>query len=171
MKFSDIPKFTRDGNYRVDISLHFLEDHVLRFITNYRLNIDSDFQRAHVWTDEQAIAFVEHLFKGGKGSNILRFNHPGWMRNFKGEMTLVDGKQRLTACLRFLNNELPVFGYYLKDYEDEIPFEIGFVFQVNDLPTKSDVLKWYLEINTGGTDHTPEEIQKVEQLLKEEDKI
>ena len=31
---------------------------------------------------------------------------------------------------------------------------------INDLPTRKDVLQWYLEMNSAGTPHTKEEINK-----------
>lgn len=32
----------------------------------YNLNMEPNFQRSHVWTDEQQIAFLEYFSKGGK---------------------------------------------------------------------------------------------------------
>jgi hypothetical protein len=37
---------------------------------------------------------------------------------------------------------------------------------VNDLKTEAEVLRWYLEINAGGTPHTEEELDKVRKMLK-----
>ncbi len=39
-------------------------------------------------------------------------------------------------------------------------------FQVNDLLTREEVLQWYIDLNTGGTDHTDEEINRVKEMLK-----
>ena len=39
---------------------------------------------------------------------------------------------------------------------------------VNDLPTRKNVLQWYIEHNAGGTIHTEEEINRVKELLKKE---
>ena len=84
-------------------------------------------------------------------------------------MQLVDGLQRLTACLRFLRGEISAFGHYLAEYEDLHALGgIRLSFRVNDLKTRAEVLRWYLEINTGGVVHTEEEIAKVEALLTAE---
>jgi len=40
---------------------------------------------------------------------------------------------------------------------------------INDLPTRKDVLQWYLQMNTGGTVHTEEEINRVKMLLEKEE--
>ena len=110
-KFQDIPQLTRDGSYGVDISLDYLEDYIDRMKREYKLTLDADFQRAHVWTRDQKIAFVEHLLRGGKGSNHIRMNYSGWMRfnDGDGPMVCVDGKQRLTACLDFVTDKIPCF--------------------------------------------------------------
>ena len=41
----------------------------------------------------------------------------------------------------------------------------GFRWHVNDLSTYSEVLQWYLDLNSGGTVHTEEELNRVQQLL------
>lgn len=89
------------------------------------------------------------------------------MKKTEGEFVCVDGLQRITACLRFLNNEIPVFGHFLSEYEDSLSNLIALEFVINDLPTKKDVLKWYIELNTGGTVHSEEEIARVKNMLNE----
>ena len=39
---------------------------------------------------------------------------------------------------------------------------------INSLKSKKDVLKWYLQINDGGTPHTKEEIERVKKLYEKE---
>ena len=173
-KFADIPQLTRDGNYAVDIGMDFLADTMERYEREYGLNLDVDFQRAHVWTEGQQIAFVEHLLRGGKGCNQIRFNHPLWMRFTNAEvddgMVCVDGKQRLTACMAFVQNKIPAFGYFYYEYEDRMRLlNSSLHFIINDLRTRKEVLTWYLEINEGGTPHTEEELSKVRHLLSSEE--
>lgn len=119
MKFKDIKPFTSDGSYAVDHPLDYLDETIERYKTNYGFNMDADYQRGHVWTEQQQIAFVEYFFKGGK-VNPIYLNAANWMSaKFKtGPLELVDGKQRITALLKFLRNEIPVFGCYRKDFKD-----------------------------------------------------
>ena len=173
MKYSDIPQFTRSGTYQVNVPLN----HIKRAIDDYidsGLQMNPDFQRGHIWTREQQIAFVEFLLRGGKSSRTIYFNCPWWLGNSKvnsyNDFVIVDGLQRITAVLAFMNDEIPAFGVYHKDYEGRVPLGIDLIFNVNDLKTKKDVLKWYIEINSGGTPHTNQEIERVKQLLKEEQK-
>lgn len=108
MRFRDIPTFTR-AHYKVDVSLAHL-DSVLEDYATQGLQLEPDFQRGHVWTIDQQVQYVEYLLREGLSGRVIYFNHPGWMKDWQGDFVLVDGLQRLTACLRFLHNEIPVFG-------------------------------------------------------------
>ena len=169
MKFSDIKQYTSDGNYRVNHSLKGLKD-TMKEYEEYGLQLNPDFQRGHVWTEPQQIKFVEHLLRGGK-TNPIYLNQKGWMKDFSGDFVCVDGLQRITACLRFLENEIPIFGTYYNDFEDTLTVMEGdMLFVVNNLPTREAVLQWYIELNTGGTVHSEDEIERVKRLLQEEQK-
>lgn len=173
-KFSDIPQFTRDGNYAVDVSLDYLEDHLSHFSKTMdddpeRFQLDPDFQRGHVWTRDKQIAYVTYLLRGGTSSRSIYFNCPGWMNSFRGPMVLVDGKQRIEACRAFLRDELPVFGSVFSEFEDpRCLTRVNLRFHVNDLKTRAEVLQWYLDLNSGGVVHTTEELEKVKALLAAE---
>jgi len=165
MLFSEIEKFTTDANYRINLNWADIEFWIKRQQRN-NLNLDPDFQREHVWTYEQQKAYIEFCLHGGKGSNVLRFNCAGWMKDYRGPFELVDGKQRLQAVRLFLSNEIDIYhGVKFKDFKDSIPCNLDFIIMINDLNTRKDVLKWYLEINTGGTPHTKKELEKVRKLM------
>lgn len=38
---------------------------------------------------------------------------------------------------------------------------------VNDLKTEKEVLQWYVDMNSGGTPHTNEEIERVKKMIQE----
>lgn len=177
MKCDDIEQFTSSGAYRVDFSFVGLSKAIDDYVTALGLITDPDFQRGHVWTKEQQSAFVEYFLRGGKSGTTIYLNHPNW-RTFKtkvdgyNDFTLVDGLQRITAVKAFLAGEIPAFGVYIKDFEDDWIMDDyvhhKFTVCINDLQSKEEVLKWYIDMNKGGTPHTREEIAKVEELLREE---
>jgi hypothetical protein len=177
MDFKDIPQYTRDGNYRVNVSWDYLEETLegyaersQKFGSVASLELNPDFQRGHVWKESQQVAFVEHCLRGGVGSREIRFNCTGWMADFRGPFVIVDGKQRLEAARKFLRSELKVFGHYFNEFTGRIrSLTTDFIFNINDLKTRKEVLQWYLDINTGGVVHTPDEIQKVRDLLAKEE--
>jgi hypothetical protein len=162
----------------VHTSWDFLEDNLKLYNDrgqikgNEGLDLNPDFQRGHVWSEEKQISYVEFCLRGGQSARDILFNHPNWQGSYIGQMVLVDGKQRLEAVRKFLRNELPVFGHTIDEYEDKVIMlrssNANFIFKVNNLKTRKEVLQWYLDINTGGVVHTEKEIEKVKKLLEKE---
>lgn len=169
MKFSDIPKFTGESNYNVSIQIKYLDNTLNRYIKE-GLNLNPDFQRIHVWSKKKSIAYVEYILKGGMSGRDIYFNCPGWMTTFEGDFVIVDGKQRLNALMLFLQNKINIFGYKLKEYVDKIPLMNYLDFHINNLKTRREVLTWYIEMNSGGVTHSKKELDKVRNLLEEENK-
>lgn len=171
MRFRDIPQFISDGSYRVDASMEYLIDCIDKWEKEEGLELNPDFQRGHVWTEQQQISFIEFILRGGKTGRTLYFNCPSWHSNcnVKGynDFVCVDGLQRITAIQRFLNDEIPAFGIKYSEYEGKTDLlRHGMVININDLKSKKEVLQWYIEMNAGGTPHTPEEIERVRKLME-----
>ena len=173
-KFNDIPQLTSYGNYNIHVQWASLLEWLESWEKEYNFDLNPDFQREHVWTEAQQIAYIEYKLRGGTHADLLLFNHPGWnsLSNFyKHGGVLVDGKQRLNAVCRFMKDEIPAFDYRYSQYTDRLRVHIArFTVHVNDLKTRKAVLQWYLELNAGGTQHTKKEIEKVKNLLKKETK-
>lgn len=70
-KFSDIPQFTRDGSYQCDLNINRVPIWIKEMEEDMNLQLNPDFQRGHVWTEEQQIAWLEFFLKGGKSGNLL----------------------------------------------------------------------------------------------------
>jgi len=171
MKFANIPQMSL-ANYSVHHLLHMLPRTIRRYQeeTLCPLNINPDFQRAHVWTPEQKIRYMEFILQGGTSAKDFYFNCCGWQKSYDGPFELVDGKQRLDACLGFMSGTVPVFGgLYITDFTDK-PFDVHLSFHINNLKTRTEVLRWYLDINSGGVVHTNDELDKVRELLEKERK-
>jgi hypothetical protein len=168
MKFQDIPQFTGWGNYQVDVGVRYILPTLEGYKKDYGLDMNPDFQRAHVWTKEQQVQFLEFFFKGGKTGRQILFNCAGFGHGRLGTMVLVDGKQRLEAFRRFLENEIRIFGTLYNEFEDKVDQMMTMRFFVNDLKTTAEVLQWYIDLNAGGTVHTEAEIEKVKCLLWKE---
>jgi len=172
LNYRDIPKFTGEGHYHFDADLKYLIEWLDEHINKQGLELNPDFQRGNVWTEKQQISYIEFLLRHGNTGRDLYFNHPGWMTSFQGEFVCVDGLQRITSVMKFMDNKLPVFGgYYYKDI-DKIPsFDIALRIHINDLKTRKEVLQWYLEFNSGGTVHTEEELNKVRKMIESESAV
>lgn len=71
------------------------------------------------------------------------------------------------AWSRFLNDEIQVFGRRYSDFDG--PTDLirhGMVININDLKTKKEVLRWYIQMNAGGTPHSDGEIQRVKEMME-----
>lgn len=175
-KLKDIPQYVNHRScYHVDVAWPYMQQKwIPAQIEEEGLQLIPEFQRGHVWTEQQQIAFVEFKLSGGQSGDAILFNYP-YMR--KGEIgpdvykdyVLVDGLQRLTAVDRFLKNEIPAFGKNLNQWEDGAVYvrhEMRWSVYVHELQTEADVLQWYLQLNAGGTPHSKEEITRVTALLE-----
>jgi hypothetical protein len=170
-KFKDISQLTRGANYRIHVPWKHIPSWIKEAEGDLGLDMNPDFQRGHVWTVAQQQAYVEYILKGGVSGKEIYFNHPGWMGNFKGNFYCVDGLQRITAVLHFLENRVAIFGgLFFKDFEDRLPGHANFNLTVNNLKSKKEVLSWYLEMNIGGTIHSSDELDRVQKMLDEEKK-
>lgn len=167
MKFRDIPKLTDSGSYSVHIPWGDLLWRLEKDKEELGLEIDPYFQRPHVWDEKRQIAYIEYCLQGGKSGLDVYFNCKGWMGDFDGPYQLVDGKQRLHDVTRFMQNEVPAFGTFYKDFEDRL-LNTGcyFNFHINDLDTQQKVLTWYIEMNQGHVAHTKDELNRIRKLLE-----
>lgn len=168
-RFRDIPQFPR-ANWECDVGWDFLEEFIDQH-AEYGLDLNPDFQRAHVWTRDQQVAYVEYCLRGGEVGRNLTFNCPGWSHiatQGMGPYVIVDGKQRLEAIRAFMRDDFPAFGFLHSQYSGRIAITTTTLrWRVCELATRQDLLELYLSINAGGTPHTKEELDRVRALLEE----
>lgn len=178
-RYEDIPQFIQaPPGGAFSLAWSQLEYWIARISGDYGLDLDPDFQRAHVWTQDQQIAYVEYILKGGDTAKQLYFNSPAYGARIHipknadlGEkLIIVDGKQRLEAVRAFLRDDIPACGYLRSEYNrDPDWIRHQFVVSVNTLCYRRDLLRWYLQINDTGVHHTPEDLDKVRRLLEVEE--
>ena len=167
-KFRDIPQFPK-AHYQVNVGLSHLEEHLDYWDRpESPLILDPDFQRGHVWTKQQQSSFMEYFLKGGETGRNLYFNCSSWMSAFNTPVYCVDGLQRITAALAFMHDEIKVFGRKMSEFEDKLPIN-NYTFVVNMLKirNKKELLSIYVDFNSGGTPHNPQELKRVAQMIKE----
>lgn len=173
IRFRDIPQFIDEGNYRVDVNFEHLDSWLQEFEEEQGLQLNPDFQRGHVWTEEQQVKFVEFILQGGKTGRDIYLNNPDWHNPNREtdyhDFVCVDGLQRITAIRRFLRDEIKVFGHFYSEFEGRTDIiRHNMVLHVNSLNTKKDVLTWYVQMNNGGTPHSEEEIKRVQKMIEGE---
>lgn len=168
MKFSEIPRFlTNRANYHVDVGFKYFSKTIQDYMDEFDLILNPEFQRGHVWTQEQQEKYIEYVLRGGTSGKEIFFNKPSWHCKAKtdyDDFVCVDGLQRITAIMKFQANEIKAFGLYYNEFVDK-PTNITLSIWINDLQYEKDVLQWYIEMNEGGTPHTKGEIQRVKDML------
>jgi hypothetical protein len=167
MSFDDIPQFPHAA-YEIDVSWMELERHLARWSEAYKLNLEPEFQRAHVWTAAQQTAYVEYQLRGGEVGKLIIFSHPNWNSpaSHGAAVEIVDGKQRLEAVRAFLRGDVVAFGRTFQQFRGRPDlFRHGFRWRVVSLNSRADLLQLYLSINAGGTPHTAAELNKVRGML------
>ncbi|MFX2101351.1 DUF262 domain-containing protein [Acinetobacter baumannii] len=134
-----------------------------------------DFQRGHVWTKKQQTNYIENVLRliVDESGLTIRFNCPSWRKNrakdsdLLDQMVCIDGLQRLTAIRRFIAGELKVFGLKFAQLPRRQIFrDLQIVVKMYDFQYKSDLLKFYLDINGGGIAHSRNEIKRVRTMLE-----
>lgn len=171
IRFRDIRTFPLCP-YRCDVSWSMLEFYIKsanRDRSDF-LNLNPDFQRAHVWTTEQQVSYVEYILRGGTSGKELYFNCPDYTKGSSvGPYVIVDGKQRLESVRRFMRGEIPAFGHLRTEYSDDPDMLVArFSWNIAGLKTRAEVLEWYLNFNAGGTVHTADELARVREMLSKE---
>lgn len=164
-----------------EIDLMHLNGQLQRWNEDYGLELDPEFQRGHVWTQEQQIAFIEGIVRGSIGSSGLTvtMNCPDYGGNPKAKdsdldkMVCVDGLQRLTAIQHYLENRFKIFqqidGGVSVDYFDHTAFSFKSLYiriQIHTMQNLNDVLHYYVAVNDGGTPHSKEELNRIKARLK-----
>lgn len=168
---NDIEKNTNEmGLYKVDTNISIINTTISDYIDDYSLDLSPDFQRGHVWNEKQRTKYMEFILRGGLPTP-LKFNDPSINHTYDGDynsFVIVDGLQRLTTYMLFNDNKVKAFGHYKDNIEGvDIYLKRKYIpIIINDLKSKKEVIKWYLEMNTGGTPHSSLEISRVKLILE-----
>jgi hypothetical protein len=174
LKFEHIKKFPQ-CHYHINIPITNLKRGLEDLEGERGLILNPTFQRGHVWTIKQKVDYIVYLLMGGVSGRDIYFNNPSWFTSWHLPTVCVDGLQRITAILEFLDNKFPIefkdtYGNILKGYyrdsEDDISITNHLNVHMGNLEKESDVVEWYINFNSGGTPHRQEEIDRVKAYHK-----
>jgi hypothetical protein len=141
------------------------------------VEMEPDFQRGHVWTPAQRAAFCESFIRG-QAPALLMFNCPSYhagLHDHSGDlprhlMQCIDGLQRFTALTDYAADKVPVFGGKVCSDFEQSPFDVRrqrAQVRVYGLLTRAELLRFYIDLNSGGTVHSSAELARVQALLDE----
>lgn len=84
MNVKDIPKYISNSSmYHINCSWDYLEKWLSCNEEDVGQELNPDFQRGHVWNEQQQIKYIEHVLKGGHSGRDIYFNCPGWNRSVR----------------------------------------------------------------------------------------
>lgn len=130
-----------------------------------------DYQRGHVWTDEQASAFVGHALCGGPMLPLIVNQHD--RDGIRRHPDILDGLQRLTAMRRWLRDELPArvdhTSFFFRETDKRFRLTMSFVVQFVALP-RLEAMRFYRRFNIAGTTHSKSAIDLVDKLIENEER-
>jgi hypothetical protein len=165
-------------------SFHCGLDYVETFLEScaeevpHGVDINPDFQRGHVWTEQQQVYFLECFMRGlvGEEGMTIRLNCPSWRTSpmpdsdMLDQVVCIDGLQRLTAIRGFLAGDIKPFGLHVSQFTGKyLPSRVRtcVLIKFYDFQYRKDLLTYYLDINGGGTQHTPTELERVRKLMEQ----
>jgi hypothetical protein len=166
----------RTAKYQVDVTWSRLEAFLAGWGVDYGgLELNPDFQRGHVWTESQQVHFLANCMRGVVASNghLLQFNCSTFAddegTDLPAGLQCLDGLQRYTAVTRFVRGEIKVFGLTAAEFANTqfCPKKAYMKVAVHSFTQRAELLTHYIDINSGGTQHSAEEIARVRLLLED----
>jgi len=116
------------------------------------------------WTYERKQSYIQYLLMGGVDGRSIFFNCKNW--NYgqgSGHLQIVDGLERVTALLQFLDNDIAIFGEWLyDDFKDTLTAtksDYRLDVYVNDLNTDTESCEWCWNLN--GFSRSVEDLQEI----------
>ena len=138
---------------------------IKEFINRGRIILQPDFQREYVYKDSQASSVIQSILLGMPLGVI-------YLAEIEGKAICVDGQQRVTSIVRFINNEFALTtldvlneleGKFFNDldekYQDEILFYTMLIIKINHC-TYEQVYFLYEKLNMGSVKLNAQEIRR-----------
>ena len=159
-----------DCTYHVNFGLGA----VTNFIDQYDVDLNPVYQRDYVWSEEQKILFVGAAIENPNAVPAFWLN---WVsKDFRrSHSEIVDGKQRLSAIISWMGGKIPAVcpcgeTVWYKDLDEvdlrNIDSGTSLDFNFVELNPK-EVMKFYIRLNSGGTVHSKDDIEKVRKMIDE----
>lgn len=136
--------------------------------THAGVDFDVDYQREHVWTRKDKIALIDSIFNN---VDIGKFVFVQRSMGHKGKLyEILDGKQRLSALVDFVEDRYKYNGYYFSElsFSDQhklTDHNISYGYLEN--PSKEAIFETFIKVNTCGKPMASKHINHVKQLLSE----
>lgn len=156
----------RNGDIRLNFSTRTI-DSIFSIAYHFGLDMDPDYQRGYVWTDEDKVNLIDSVFNNIDIGKFV-FVHNEYMDEYLYE--ILDGKQRVRALLDYYENRFPYKGKYFNDLSlrDQFWFcqRTISVAEV-DKTNRKALLQYFLMLNTAGKTMAKEHLNTIRQMVEE----
>lgn len=138
--------------------------------SNNRLELQPDFQRNVVWSRAAQIMLIDTILKN---IPIPKVYIKTYIKDMNTYRVVIDGQQRLTAILLFINDEFalksPYDGEYIDLFFSQLPEDVknkilSYEIDMNELenPTADDVRDLYARVNKYTVQLNKQELRKAD---------
>jgi len=137
----------------------------------FGINMNPVYQREYVWTIEDQVNLIDSIFKNIDIGKFVFIKLP-WQKD-SPSYEILDGKQRIKAICDFFENRFAYNGLYFNDLsvrEQDYFESYGIVVAEIERITEDQKLRLFLRLNTSGKIMAKEQLDKVEQMLKDLEK-
>lgn len=166
----------------VDCDISYVKPFLEALSFDTQFDMIPDYQRGNnIWNRAQQISFLENVYRGIVEKPMILVNIPFYLKSeeqFKKENvvvtetrnTCIDGLQRLTAILDFIDGKIRLFNNQV-GYEELTTSLTVFRnitvanFRVYQIVDKKQLLQYYYDFNFGGTHHSIDERKKIEKMI------
>lgn len=125
-------------------------------LTRDEVDFNPSYQRGHCWTQTQKEEFLGHFLTGGDVNALVLQRVPD-----EGHAEMLDGKQRATAILEWLDNKVGanidgtlLFRREVEKGLDRVTIRVRYI----NLPWEARK-SFYIKLNSAGTPHTAADIE------------
>lgn len=166
--YDDMPTFTEDEDLRISYSQRSL-DGVFTTYYHFGLDMEPDYQRGNVWTPDDKVKLIDSIFRNIDIGKFV-FIHLPFVDIKTPTYEMLDGKQRTTALIEFLERKFTFHGLtydqlHWKDrnHFDNYPISWGEIHsdRADEKITAEQKYRYFLRLNTGGKLQDPEHIKRV----------
>lgn len=145
-------------------------DSLLFYFYNFGIDMNPDYQRGFVWSDEDKEKLLDSVFCGIDIGKFVLVTKDNWLED-NVYYEILDGKQRLAALMDFYEDKITYRGHTFTQLsaKDRACFcnRIVSVAIAKDI-SRDAILRYFLALNRGGRVMDPEQIKKVEEMLEKE---
>jgi hypothetical protein len=134
---------------------------------HFGIDMNPDYQRGYVWDLEDKLKLIDTIFKDGKIGLFVLNKLP--YKDVGPSAEIVDGKQRLTAIIEFMEDKFVYQGYKWSELHfgdrEKLNSHLVELAELNEA-NKETILKTFLKINRTGKPMDPSHLDKIEKMLE-----